>query len=429
MVRLGAELALLLGLLLLTLHITVLRSSPLQQGNGTASAEQHRLNALPAQGDPHGESGSSFRPTHGDRRSAPFPHRRTQSPHSATGILQRDGPGAFLLDLHNFPDLSKTGVNGQNPNIQVTIEVVDGLEAPEPEKDLRKESKPAWAAPNWRNWWQRSSPAVAARRPEEQDYPYDGDTDDSNFLKPMEEWEQRGGGKMHTEYGPHVNGSRWGVISLRCAFLLIASTYRRTPRPPSQLKSNPRNGGSSPPGPDCTLLLRTAAKIRLNPAPGDPGARLRLFGLAVLQSGVPLRVNKNAFRNRWRVSDADARLPTVSLSNTKATACRIRTGVTKVMKTDGAMDIYVAIGDRERKGSEKNEFETLLEYRMDSAALRGGGSSFHHTAIKTENLTDVRLGPLRARPPSRQRWRIIERCCCWVLVNGLGLRVLAPRFV
>ncbi|KPP68167.1 hypothetical protein Z043_113168 [Scleropages formosus] len=231
------------------------------------------VRSLSPQGDPHGESGSSFRPTHGDRRSAPFPHRRTQSPHSATGILQRDGPGAFLLDLHNFPDLSKTGVNGQNPNIQVlrtpagpketgdtrraseqtqgsptisadvnlasvnpvrtlarppscsrsarsepvpsrttqlwgasacpqvTIEVVDGLEAPEPEKDLRKESKPAWAAPNWRNWWQRSSPAVAARRPEEQDYPYDGDTDDSNFLKPMEEWEQRGGGKMHTEYG------------------------------------------------------------------------------------------------------------------------------------------------------------------------------------------------------------------------------------
>lgn len=40
MVRLAAELLLLLGLLLLTLHITVLRSSPLQQGNDTVSAEQ-----------------------------------------------------------------------------------------------------------------------------------------------------------------------------------------------------------------------------------------------------------------------------------------------------------------------------------------------------------------------------------------------------
>lgn len=40
MVRLAAELLLLLGLLLLTLHITVLRSSPLQHGNATVSSEQ-----------------------------------------------------------------------------------------------------------------------------------------------------------------------------------------------------------------------------------------------------------------------------------------------------------------------------------------------------------------------------------------------------
>ncbi|MFT7819360.1 isthmin-1 [Arapaima gigas] len=227
MVRLGAELALLLGLLLLTLHITVLRSSPAQPGNASSPSEQHHLNALPAQ-DPHGESGSSSRLTHGDRRSAPFSHRRTQ-PHSNTGVLQRDGPGAFLLDLHNFPDLSKTDINGQNPNIQVTIEVVDGLEVPESEKELRKESKPAWATPNWRNWWQRSSSAIAARRPEEPDYPYEGDADDSNFLKPMTEWEQRGGGsKMHTEY---VNA--------------VA--------PPSQLNRSPRRRGFALAGPEGTL--------------------------------------------------------------------------------------------------------------------------------------------------------------------------------
>lgn len=39
MVRLAAELLLLLGLLLLTLHITVLRSNPLPQGNGTAGLD------------------------------------------------------------------------------------------------------------------------------------------------------------------------------------------------------------------------------------------------------------------------------------------------------------------------------------------------------------------------------------------------------
>lgn len=40
MVRLAAELLLLLGLLLLTLHITVLRSSPLPQGNETLSLDR-----------------------------------------------------------------------------------------------------------------------------------------------------------------------------------------------------------------------------------------------------------------------------------------------------------------------------------------------------------------------------------------------------
>lgn len=40
MVRLAAELLLLLGLLLLTLHITVLRSSPLPQTNVTVSVDQ-----------------------------------------------------------------------------------------------------------------------------------------------------------------------------------------------------------------------------------------------------------------------------------------------------------------------------------------------------------------------------------------------------
>ncbi|KAG9339048.1 hypothetical protein JZ751_024243, partial [Albula glossodonta] len=43
MARLVAELLLLLGLLLLTLHITVLRSSPLPQGNATLDHGQNPL--------------------------------------------------------------------------------------------------------------------------------------------------------------------------------------------------------------------------------------------------------------------------------------------------------------------------------------------------------------------------------------------------
>ena len=45
MIRLAAELLLLLGLLILTLHITVLRSSPLHQGNVTLSQDEDSVRA------------------------------------------------------------------------------------------------------------------------------------------------------------------------------------------------------------------------------------------------------------------------------------------------------------------------------------------------------------------------------------------------
>lgn len=49
-------------------------------------------------------------------RPIPKQQFRQESGHTS---LQRDGPRSFLLDLPNFPDLSKADINGQNPNIQV----------------------------------------------------------------------------------------------------------------------------------------------------------------------------------------------------------------------------------------------------------------------------------------------------------------------
>lgn len=87
---------------------------------------------------------------------------------------------------------------------QVTIEVVDGLEGHEPEKGLRKESKPNWATPNWRNWWPRS-PSLATHQTGEHDRTYGSNSEDSNFLRPPAEWDRRGGtgggSKAQAEYG------------------------------------------------------------------------------------------------------------------------------------------------------------------------------------------------------------------------------------
>lgn len=84
--------------------------------------------------------------------------------------------------------------------------MVDSLEGSEPEKGIRKENKPGWVAPNWRNWWQRSSSTSSAstpKGPDEQDY--ESNTEDSNFLKPLGDWERRGsagtGSRTQTEYG------------------------------------------------------------------------------------------------------------------------------------------------------------------------------------------------------------------------------------
>uniref|UniRef100_A0A3Q2QZK0 Isthmin 2a n=1 Tax=Fundulus heteroclitus TaxID=8078 RepID=A0A3Q2QZK0_FUNHE len=60
-------------------------------------------------------------------------------------------PETFVLDLSNIPDLANADVGSQNPNIQVTIEVMeDSQTETEVEMDLAKE--------NQRNDWSVSSP-------------------------------------------------------------------------------------------------------------------------------------------------------------------------------------------------------------------------------------------------------------------------------
>eukprot|EP00079_Xenopus_tropicalis_P035887 XP_017949658.1 PREDICTED: isthmin-1 isoform X2 [Xenopus tropicalis] len=184
MLRLAAELLLLLGLLLLTLHITVLRGGPASPANASHSQLQNeqssdRFSFNPSERQEYLDEAA--------RRSFPK-HRLMTSGHTS---LQRDGTGSFLLDLPNFPDLSKADINGQNPNIQVTIEVVNGPDS-EPENEMQKENMPSWPvpSPDWRSWWQRSATLPRVNYGD-QDYKYDSTTEDSNFLNPLGGWNRQ----------------------------------------------------------------------------------------------------------------------------------------------------------------------------------------------------------------------------------------------
>ncbi|XP_061742373.1 isthmin-2 isoform X2 [Nerophis ophidion] len=81
-------------------------------------------------------------------QSMPEPHshqRRWPHPqHRSVGVLPQPEPEEetkpFILDLKNFPDLANADVNSQNPNIQVTIEVVDDPQM-EVEMDLAKDNE------------------------------------------------------------------------------------------------------------------------------------------------------------------------------------------------------------------------------------------------------------------------------------------------
>lgn len=84
----------------------------------------HLLPPLPLQNVINAKTSSSVQRSAEGRRSSPeqrLSQRPATLPWDQGGNLHRDSPGAFFLDLHNFPDLSKADINGQNPNIQVTM--------------------------------------------------------------------------------------------------------------------------------------------------------------------------------------------------------------------------------------------------------------------------------------------------------------------
>ncbi|XP_051908297.1 isthmin-2 isoform X1 [Hippocampus zosterae] len=117
----------------------------------TGFPSRHRNAAHKGHGHPLPSGGIQYDPDALEKQnqvqSVPEPHghqRKWSHPqHRSVGVLPQPEPEEetkpFILDLKNFPDLANADLNSQNPNIQVTIEVVDDPQM-EVEMDLAKDN-------------------------------------------------------------------------------------------------------------------------------------------------------------------------------------------------------------------------------------------------------------------------------------------------
>ncbi|XP_041928089.1 isthmin-2 isoform X2 [Alosa sapidissima] len=132
-------------------------------------------------------------------------HKRRWSHLRSDASLPKPAPQEqepFVLDLKNFPDLAKD-LGSQNPNIQVTIEVVDNPQM-EIEMDLAKESRNDWSLSSedwlghrklfWPLFWEYHDPTEDSQGQgslEDSDEDYSIDGDDAVLSGVGGDWENR----------------------------------------------------------------------------------------------------------------------------------------------------------------------------------------------------------------------------------------------
>ncbi|CAN9502519.1 unnamed protein product [Ophioblennius macclurei] len=170
------------------------------------------------------------------------PRSRHNWSHQGVLPAPEEDPEAFILDLRNFPELANADIGSQNPNIQVTIEVVEDTPTEtEVEMDLAMEgqrndwsvSSSEWVQSHkklfWPLFWEYPEQmgnglGIASLEEQPEDYHYDPEdpvlsgVDGGDWGR---HWDQEWDNKDNFEY---EEWSDWAPCSITCGL----GTQKRT---------------------------------------------------------------------------------------------------------------------------------------------------------------------------------------------------------